>query len=465
VTASFVRLSARWVLPVTAAPIRDGAVLIDPAGAIAAVGPLETVPFPDGALADDLGEAVLLPGLVNTHAHLDLSLFRGCLEDLEFPDWIARLLELKREAGLSADDDRAAARWSCVEALAAGITTMGTTDDSAASLAALRESGQRGIVFREVFGPAATQVEIAMARAREQIEAMRAAETDLVRVGISPHAPYTVSEPLFAAVARLAGAESLPVAVHAAESAAETDLLVRGAGVFAERLRARGIAATRARSTITLLEQTGILELAPLLVHAIRVDAADIERMAACGASVAHCPAANARLGHGIAPLLALRAAGVCVGLGTDSVASNNRMDILEEARLAQLLQRAHRGSATVLPGDALLRLATLDGARALGLAERTGSLEPGKDADLCAVRLTAAHARPLHDPLAALFHSTRAPDVVLTMVRGRTLFREGRCYTLDVERMREDIEAVGARVRRVAAATARSADPAPPAP
>jgi 5-methylthioadenosine/S-adenosylhomocysteine deaminase len=463
VTPRFTRFSARWVLPVTSAPIRDGAVLIDPSGVIAAVGPLETVPFPEGAVSDDLGEAVLLPGLVNAHAHLDLCMFRGCLEDLEFPDWIARLLELKRDAALGDDDYRAAARWGCVEALAAGITAIGTTDDGAGSLAALRESGQRGVVYREVFGPAASQAGPALARLREQIESMRALETDLVRVGVSPHAPYTVSEPLFAAVARLAGAESLPLAVHAAESAAEAELVAHGDGVFADRLRARGITTTRARSTVALLEQTGILELAPLLVHAVRVDAADIERMAACGAAVAHCPTANARLGHGIAPVLALRDAGVGVGLGTDSVASNNRMDVLEEARLAQLLQRSNLGSATALPADVLLRMATLDGARALRIAERAGSLEAGKDADLCAVRLTGPHARPLHDPLAALFHSTRAPDVMLTMVRGQTLYRDGRVLTLDPDRARADIEIVGARVRRAAAA-GRSASMASPA-
>jgi 5-methylthioadenosine/S-adenosylhomocysteine deaminase len=445
------RYCARWVLPVTSPPIRDGAVLVDEDGAIVSVGPQEAVPSPDGAVADDLGEAVLLPGLVNAHAHLDLCMFRGCLEDLAFPDWIARLLELKREAALTAADLRSAARWSCIEALLAGITTLGTTDDGDTSLAALRESGQRGIVFREVFGPAPDQAVPAMDQVREQIDAMREHETDLVRVGISPHAPYSVSPTLFTAAANHARAQSLPLAVHAAESRAEMELVTRGLGVFADRLRARGITTGYSRSPIDLLEKTGVLSLSPLLVHAVHVDAADIALMEQNGAKVVHCPTANARLGHGIAPILELTDAGICVALGTDSVASNNRMDILEEARFAQMLQRARSGSPSVLDGARLLELATLEGARALGFAERAGSLEPGKDADLCALRLNGVHVRPLHDPLAALFHSARAPDVMLTMVRGRPLYRDGRVLTLEADRARAEIEAVGARVRRAA--------------
>jgi len=154
--------------------------------------------------------------------------------------------------------------------------------------------------------------------------------------------------------------------------------------------------------------------------------------LAAAGASVAHCPTANARLGHGVAPVVELRAAGVNVALGTDSVASNNRLDLLEEARTAQLLQRARLASASALAGAELLELATIAGARALGLADRIGSLEPGKDADLCAVRTECPHTEPALDPLATLFQAARGSDVVLATVRGRVLYRAGRFLTLD---------------------------------
>jgi 5-methylthioadenosine/S-adenosylhomocysteine deaminase len=443
------RLTARWLAPVTAAPIAHAAVLIDERGRIAAVGPADRVPRPAGAAAIDLGEAIVLPGLVNVHAHPELTALRGLLEDLPFHHWILALMHVKRESQLREQDYDVGARWTCVEALRAGITTLGATEDSAAAFAALRDAGMRGIVYREVFGPAPEQADDAVAALRIQLTAMRAHETDLVRVGVSPHAPYSVSDRLFERVAALARAEAVPVAVHAAESEAEDALVRDGTGPFAEGLRRRGIATPpRAGSTIALLERTGVLGLAPLLIHAIRLHEGDVARIASAGARVAHCPVANARLGHGIAPISALLDAGVPVGIGTDSVAANNRIDLLEEARMAQVLQRARLGDGTLLPPARLLRMATLDGARVLGLDERIGSIEIGKDGDLCAVSLAGAHVRPVHDPLAALFMAARASDVVLAMVRGRILLRDGVLTTLDEAGTRVALEAVADRIR-----------------
>jgi cytosine/adenosine deaminase-related metal-dependent hydrolase len=444
-----IRLSARWVLPVSDPPIRDGAVLVGADGAVAAVGPAAAVPLPAGAETLDLGEAALLPGFVNVHAHPELTGLRGLLEDLPFADWIGTLLRVKAVAGFGAADARAAARWTCVEAMAAGMTTLAATEDSGAALDALLEAGLRGVVYREVFGPAPGQAEPALAGLRGRIGAMRARATDRVRVGVSPHAPYTVSDALFAAVADLARNEALPVAVHAAESVEEQRLVVAGEGPFAERLRARGMAvAPRARSTIALLERVGLLAVRPLLIHCVTVDDADIASIAAAGAPVAHCPAANARLGHGTAPLARLRDAGVTVGLGSDSVAGNNRMDLLEEARLAQLLHRAGCGAAADLPARELIRLATLDGARCLGLDGRIGSIEPGKAADLCAIDLSGPHVRPVHDVEAAVIHAARGADTVLTMVEGRIVWRDGAPTTLAVGALARELEASAARLR-----------------
>jgi 5-methylthioadenosine/S-adenosylhomocysteine deaminase len=440
---------ALWILPVTAPPIRDGVLIVDGAGRIAALGPAASTPVPPGAKVTDLGEAALLPGLVNTHAHLELSFLRGRLDDLEFTDWIPALLAARRDALRDDADGLGAARWSLLEALAGGVTTIGATEDSSAGLLALRESGQRGVIFRETFGPAAPQWREAIARLTDEVSLMRDLETDLVRVGVSPHAPYSVSDSLFSATARLAVERGLPLAVHTAESRAELELVSAASGVFAGRLRGRGIATgPRALSTVALLHDLGVLEARPLLIHCVYVDAADVARIAESGSTVAHCPIANARLGHGVAPLATLLDAGVAVGLGSDSVASNNRMDLLEEARTAQLLQRAIRRDAAALPSSILLRLATLDGARALGLEDRIGSLEPGKDADLCAVSLAATHVRPVHDPLAALFHSARASDVVLTAVRGRVLYRDGRFAHADAAAAAAAIETIAERVR-----------------
>ncbi len=447
------RYSAAWLLPVSAPPIAGGALLCDESGRIVAVGPDSTVPTPPGARTIDLGQAALLPGLVNTHGHPELAAFRGLLDDLPFDDWIITLNAARRGAALAPEAWTDAARWTCVEALAAGITTMGATEASGGSLEAFTEAGMRGIVYREVFGPDPAVAPAALAELRDAVNLLRLHETELVRVGVSPHAPYTVSDELFRLTAELALAEGYPVAVHAAEARIEEQLVLDGAGRFAAGLRRRGIETPpRGRSTIALLERTGVLDTRPLLIHCVRVDAQDLRLIALSGASVAHCPVANAILGHGIAPVMEMRAAGITVGLGTDSVASNNRLDLLEEARAAQLFQRARLGSAGELSNADALRLATLDGARALGLEARVGSLEPGKDADLCAVSLAGAHVLPVHDPLAALLHSARASDVVLTAVRGEILYRDGRVLSLDAA-------ALGGRVLAMAEALRRARD------
>ena len=455
------RYTARWLLPVTSAPIPDGALLVDVDGRIAALGPDADVPAPEEAERIDLGEAALLPGLVNTHGHPELSMLRGLLDDLPFHEWIPALNHVKRTAGLDANDYRTAALWSCVEALAAGITTFAATEDSDAALEALLESRMRGVAYREVFGPAPNQAEASLEGLRGKVDAMRERATELVRVGVSPHAPYTVSDRLFRLVAEFAREEELPLAVHAAEAVAEREVVVRGAGPFAAGLNARGIATPpRGRSTIELLDRLGVLGEWTLLIHCVDVDAEDRRLIAESGAAVAHCPAANARLGHGTAPLVEMLDAGVTVGLGTDSVASNNRLDILEEARLAQLFQRARHAAPTILPSWELLRLATIEGARVLGMDDRIGSLEPGKDADLCAIALDRAHIVPVHDPVSSLFHAARAADVVLTAVRGRVLYRDGRLLELDSEALRGRMAALAARV----AAVTRPRDAAAPA-
>jgi len=440
---------AAWVLPVASEPLRDGAVLVDTGGRIAAVGPALALEAPADAEVVDLGEAALLPGLVNVHAHPELSVFRGALEDLRFRDWILRLVGTKRSV-LRDEDYDVAARWSLVECLRAGMTTVAATESSAASFGALREAGMRGIVYREVFGPDPDVAEESMADLQACVKRLRRDETELVRLGISPHAPYTVSDRLFTYAARYACAENLPMAIHAGESIPEHQLVTRGGGDFAPGLRARGIdTPPRGTSTVEMLDRLGVLNARPLLIHCVLAEYDDMVRMADHGCAVAHCPVANARLGHGIAPYADLREAGVRVGLGTDSVGSNNRQDLLEEARIASLLHRGRVAAWDVLPPADLLRLVTIDGAQALGLDDRIGTLEPGKDADLCAVRLDAAHVVPVHDPVAALFHAARGTDVILTAVRGEVLFSGGVVRTLDEAALAEAVLDPAARVAK----------------
>ena len=391
-------------------------------GRITYVGPRAAAPRGDDRM---LGDAVLMPGLVNVHTHLELTVLRGFLEDLDFPNWIWRLNGVKR-----AVLDRArmldSARLGIQEGIRNGITTFADTCDSGVAFDAMLESGVRGIMYQEVFGPDPASCAVALEELRAKVAAARARETELVRVGVSPHAPYTVSDPLYAAVARYASDQRLPVAAHIAESEVERALVERGEGVFADGLRTRNIPiAPRARSSIALLQETGLLETRPLLIHCVRLDDDDIRTIARNRSSVAHCPVSNAKLGHGTSPVLELLREGVTVGLGSDSVASNNRMDLLAEARAAILGQRARAAKHDVLCARDALLLATLGGARALGLDREIGSLEAGKSADLAAFPC-APSAMPIHDPEAALIFALPGTHASLVTVAGRELVRDG---------------------------------------
>ena len=422
---------AAWVLPVSAPPLARGALRVDADGRIEAVGPAERVPAGDAQVID-LGDALIVPGLVNLHAHPELTLLRGSLEDLEFTRWIDKLIELKYDV-LTREAIRASTWLGVAEAIAAGVTCMAAPDDAGYLLEAMVQSGLRGRVYREVFGPAPDRAVASLAEIEAKVDEMRPLGNDRVDIGISPHAPYTVSDRLFEGLADYASTSSIPVCIHGAESGAEERFVREGAGPFAERLLARGIdVKPQGMSPIAKLAEVGILAARPLLVHCVRVDASDIAAIADHGASIAHCPISNAKLGHGVAPLPDFMKAGVVVGLGSDSVASNNRVDILEEARFAALQQRSLRREAALLSPEDLLGLATLEGARALGLDDKVGTLEPGKDADFIAVNLSAPHLTPAGDPVAALFHSAVVGDVSLTVVAGQVLYRDGEFVTLD---------------------------------
>jgi 5-methylthioadenosine/S-adenosylhomocysteine deaminase len=294
---------------------------------------------------------------------------------------------------------------------------------------AMREAGVRGIMYQEVFGPDPAQCAASIAELRNTVAGLRYLETALVRVGVSPHAPYTVSDDLFRATAELAREQRLPLAVHIAESELERKLVVEAAGSFADGLRRRGIAVEqRGESSIQLLARVRVLDVMPLLIHCVRVGARDIATIAASRSSVAHCPVSNAKLGHGIAPLDELLAAGISVGLGSDSMASNNRMDMLADARAALLMQRARVGSFESPAAADVLELATIGGAKAIGIDQLVGTLEEGKQADLAAFAIDPLH--PVQDPVAAAIFSLTGTHARFVMVAGRPLLRDGALVT-----------------------------------
>lgn len=422
--------TAHWVLPIATPPIRQGAVLVE-AERIAWVGPLAAFAGGPDVEVVALGDAVLMPGLVNAHSHLELTGLRGFLEGLDFREWLRTLTIVRRDL-FTEQDLLDAARCGIAEGLRHGITTFADCTDSTQPILAMRELGVRGIGYVEVFGPDPAQCTESLTRLRERVDTLRAADTALVRTGVSPHAPYTVSAPLFSAVADYARADALPVAVHVAESAAESAFVCEGRGPFADRLRERGIAvAPQARSPIALLDRTGVLATRPLLIHAIRADDEDLACVAQHGASIVHCPISNAKLGQGIAPLDRMLAHGIRTGLGTDSVASNDRLHLIDEARQATLFHAIRAGVPDSLDAHAALTLATLGGAEALGLGAEIGTLEAGKAADLAAFSLDALDVRPVHDPAVALVHALAGRACAsLVTVAGRVLVRHGRVTT-----------------------------------
>ena len=393
------RIRAGSVHPVTAPPIQDGAVLVDDRGTIAAVGPHAQVPTPPGVRELDFRQASLVPGLVNTHTHLELTHLAGQNAEREFAGWIRALRALK-DATTPEEFSRSAER-GVRDAWAAGVTCVADTGSTGAPLEALARLGGRGIYYHEVFGPDAAQARASMMELERAVERLGRLASAQVRLGVSPHAPYTVSERLYRAVDDLARGAGLPVAMHLAESHAETQLVREGSGPFADALRARGIQVARvARSPVQYLVQLGVLERATacLCIHCVQVDQDDVELLKRAGASIAHCPRSNQAHGHGTAPLAAFRRAGLRVGLGTDSVVSVGDSSLVAEA------------AAAGLEGEDALGMLTMQGARALGLEDEIGSLEVGKQADLAVFPSTILHRPP--PPSTAL----------LTIVAGRVV-------------------------------------------
>lgn len=430
-----IRYRARWVVPIATSPIADGVVAVD-GGHIAYVGSGEGAPAGDEA---DLGNVVLMPGLVNAHCHLELTAMRGFLEDLDFRRWILRLTNARR-AVLDRDALLDSARYGIEEGLLSGITAYADTCSSGVVIQAMRDAGVRGIMYQEVFGPDPAQCAESIAGLREAVAGLRYLETPLVKVGVSPHAPYTVSNELLKATADLSREQHLPMAIHIAESEVEWELVVNAAGSFADGLRRRGIAVERrARTPVELLRDLGVLERQPLLIHCIRVDEQDIEHIARSRSCVAHCPASNAKLGHGVAPLDEILNAGIVVGLGSDSMASNNRMDLLDEARIALLAQRARTRSSESPSAEDVLALATIGGAQAIGIGDVAGTLEEGKQADLAAFSLDGIG--PTQDPMSAAVFSITASRARFVSVAGKVLVRDGRLVSPSPrleDRMRE---------------------------
>ena len=404
-------LSADWVVPVEGPPIRDGAVEIDDrSGTIAAVGQREE-------LGDSVHyeEAVILPGFVNAHTHLEYDMYAGFGDGLRFAEWIG--LHVRRKARIALEDMEAIARAGALSCLRSGVTTVGDCSFSGAAATACSDLGLRATIYLEVFGQTDAPI-------GERFEPMRDRITDSlsddVRLGISPHAPYTCTIDLYGACVEL----GLPVATHLAESDDETEFLRTGGGgwqSFAEML-----VPPPGTTGIRALAEAGLLNSNVLAAHCVKADEEEIAILAEHDVAVAHCPRSNGILGCGVAPLTALREAGLRVCIATDSPASTPSFDMFDELRTAIVGARAREGRPDALTAADALELATLGGARALGLDGTIGSLVPGKRADLTVLSLADTPFVPWEDPVTGAVLGGSPQGVIATLVSGKPRYEKG---------------------------------------
>jgi 5-methylthioadenosine/S-adenosylhomocysteine deaminase len=402
-------ISADWVVPVEGPPIRDGAVAIEE-GSIAAVGPGEEL-----GRGDRFPDAVILPGFVNAHSHLEYAMYAGFGDGLSFGPWI--LIHIERKARIGLSEMEAIARIGAANCLRSGITTVGDCSFSGAAVHACAQLGLRAIVYLEVFGNETSQLDGRFLENRARVEDDL---SERVRLGISPHAPYSCSPDVYAACLEL----GLPLATHLNESADELEWLTTGAGPW-ETLAAQ-LPPPLGESGIRALARRHLLSPRMVAAHCVKVDAEEIALLAHNDVAVVHCPRSNAVLGCGVAPLADLRAAGIRVGLGTDSPASAPSFDMFDEMRAALYATRAREERPDALSAADALELATLGSARALGLENEVGSLVPGKHADLTILSLAESAFLPWEDPVTATVLGGSPERVVATLVSGEPRYEKG---------------------------------------
>ena len=419
-------IEPRWLLPVapentvltnTGLVVRDGRII-----ALGAVAELRRAWSP--ATAISLPRHALLPGLVNAHGHAAMSLLRGVAEDAPLETWLQQHIWPLEGRLVDADFVRDGTRLAAAEMLRSGTTCFSDMYFFPETVAALaRETGMRCQVAFPI-------IEFANAWSKNATDALHRGMSlhdnyrgdPLVRIAFGPHAPYTVSDTTLEQVLMFAEELDSPVQIHLHETATEV----------AEALAKEGF------TGIDRLERIGLLGPRLQAVHCTQLTDRDVERFAHYGVHVVHCPYSNLKLASGLCPTPALAQAGVNLALGTDGAASSNALDLFEAARLASLLAKVSSGDAAALPERQALHMATLGGARALGLDDTIGSLEPGKSADLVAVDLSAPRFLPVHHPISQLVHTQAGSAVTHVWVHGRALVADGALCTLDEAELRD---------------------------
>ena len=440
--SEFTVVEAQWIVPVIPrAIVLDGHAVVVAGGRIHDLLPAHEARerFP-GARRIDLAGHVLIPGLVNLHTHAAMTLMRGLADDRRLMDWLHNHIWPTELRLVSPDFVEDGTLIACAEMLRGGITCFNDMYffPEAAARAVLR-SGMRavlGMIVVEFGSPYATDASDYLSKGLALRDKLK--DEPLLSFCLAPHAPFTVSDASFAKVATYSSELDVPVHVHLHETADEV----------------RDSLAAHAIRPVRRLEGLGLLGPNLIAVHAVHLLDEEIALLAGYGCNVAHCPSSNLKLASGIAPVARLAAERVNVGLGTDGAASNNRLDLFTEMRLAALLAKGASGDATALPANAILEMATINAARALGLEDRIGSLTPGKSADMTAVDLTAPELTPCFDPVSHLVYAAGREHVSHVWVGGELLVEAGRLTRID----RNELAAKAARWKdRI-----RSQDPGP---
>ncbi len=373
-------------MPVEGPVVRDGGVLLR-GGLIEAIGRERDLPPCDDVPVTDMGDAILVPGLVDSHCHLEWALMGGLVPDARFGEWLGAFVH--RTANVTPADRQAAARYAALVALRSGTTTLADSGPSGFGVTAAGDAGLRAVVHMEVFGrDTGTEAREKVTRHGEALLAARDQAGPRVRVGVSPHSPYTVGPELWAQVLADPILGDCAMAAHVAESPDEVMLLDDGIGPLVDAIRSVGRDPARwpggGPGVVSRLEAAGALAPGLVAAHCVQVDEGDAAMLADHDVRVAHCPHSNSRLECGDAPIEMLDALGVVVGLGTDSPASAGAYDLRDEARWAAEAT-ARRGGRPV--AAEMLALATIGSARVLGMDSEIGSLVPGKRADIVAIR------------------------------------------------------------------------------
>ncbi|MFO1324259.1 MAG: TRZ/ATZ family hydrolase [Burkholderiales bacterium] len=413
------RIDAAWIVPVEPAGALTGHSLIVDGGRIVAVVPAAEA---DARYAAGetltLASHLLIPGLVNAHTHSAMSLMRGIADDVPLKSWLEDHIWPREGRFVSADFVFDGTLLAAAEMLRGGVTCcndMYFYPDAAAR--AYEVAGMRALIGAPVLDfptPYAADADAYLARGLAARDAFKHVPT--LSFALAPHAPYTVGDASWERVVMFARQLDLPIETHVAETRNEVDDAIAATGI----------------TPLARLDRLGATGPTFIAIHAVHVDAADIALLAAQGCHVVHCPASNMKLASGVAPIARLLAAGVNVALGTDGAASNNRLDIFSEMRLASLLAKVSTGDASAIPAATALAMATIGGARALGLDRTIGSLVPGKDADIVAVDLSGVATQPVFDPVSHLINAADRSDVSDVWVRGVRMVEDGRLRTID---------------------------------